>query len=377
MGSADPTNLPPGVIEHDGMLWKPRRGSTTTAEEFIAARTLFIELNDDAAWNAWIRDERKDDIDRAAEVMSTWQRGEPGHRQMSLKQWEAQQARREKARQREREKQKKLRESRQPSYDAERAEARLLLLEHQSRLPYEQSELEGFRDGTKFPAMAPGKRQEEIGKLEEAIARREIKIDRLSSIVGDPEEVIDEDGWLPSERRESMLLHYRYDREREVRRIRKEIPKLKIAAKEAPDRSERSRLQVKLSMDSRKLEHLLAVPPLTPADMCADCATPVSEHGWVTPPSSGPCPAWPGQVAIRKKLRGMLEQFSRQRESERPATPPAPKPQPLAIVPSGLSIAEVVAKLTELQKKYPDAEVRRGRANRWELWPSERAGPAD
>lgn len=49
--------------------------------------------------------------------------------------------------------------------------------------------------------------------------------------------------------------------------------------------------------------------------------------------------------------------------------PPAePKPQPLAIVPSGLPIADVVAKLTELQQQFPDAEVRRGRANRWELW---------
>ncbi len=375
MGSANPTDLPPGVIEHDGMLWKPRRGSTTTAVEFIAARALFIELNNDAVWNAWIRDEREDDIDRAAEVMSTWRRAEPGHRHMSLKQWEAQQERREKARQREREKQQKLRESRKSSYVAERAEARLSLLERQSRLPYEQSELEGFRDDTKFPAMAPGKRQEEIGKLEGAIARRQVEIDRLSSIVGDPEEVIDEDGWLPSERRETMLLHYKYDREREVRRIRKELPELKIAAKEESDRSERSRLQVQLSMDSGKLEHLLAVPPLTPADMCADCATPVSEHGWVTPPSSGPCPAWPGQVAIREKLRGMLEQFSRRRESERPATPPAPKPKPLAVVPSGLPIAEVVAKLTELQEKHPDAEVRRGRANRWELWPKVSSPP--
>ena len=65
----------------------------------------------------------------------------------------------------------------------------------------------------------------------------------------------------------------------------------------------------------------------------------------------------------------MLEQFSNRREAETP-TPPKPKPQPIAVVPSGLPIAEIVAKLSELQQQYPDAEFRRGRANRWELWRS-------
>ena len=68
----------------------------------------------------------------------------------------------------------------------------------------------------------------------------------------------------------------------------------------------------------------------------------------------------------------MLEDFSKRREAEAP-TPPTPKPQPLAIVPSGLPIAEVVAKLSELQEHYPDAEVRRGRANRWGSWAPEAA----
>jgi len=63
----------------------------------------------------------------------------------------------------------------------------------------------------------------------------------------------------------------------------------------------------------------------------------------------------------------MLERFAKNCDEE--SAPPAqPKPQPLAVVPSGLPIAEVVAKLTELQQQFPGAEVRRGRANRWELW---------
>jgi hypothetical protein len=40
--------IPADAIEHDGMLWKPRREATASAEEFITARTLFIELHNDA-----------------------------------------------------------------------------------------------------------------------------------------------------------------------------------------------------------------------------------------------------------------------------------------------------------------------------------------
>ncbi len=68
-----------------------------------------------------------------------------------------------------------------------------------------------------------------------------------------------------------------------------------------------------------------------------------------------------------REVRQMLETFAKHRDGEA-LPPPKTKPQPLAVVPSGLPIAEVVAKLTELQAQFPDAEVRRGRANRWELW---------
>jgi hypothetical protein len=64
----------------------------------------------------------------------------------------------------------------------------------------------------------------------------------------------------------------------------------------------------------------------------------------------------------------MLKTF-RRRDAARSELPAKPKPAPLAIVQSGLGIAEVVRRLQELQEQHPDAEVRRGRANRWELWP--------
>jgi hypothetical protein len=66
-------------------------------------------------------------------------------------------------------------------------------------------------------------------------------------------------------------------------------------------------------------------------------------------------------------MLGHTAQFS----ADAPPQPSKPKRQPLAVVPSGLPIAEVVEQLQKLQKQHPDAEVRRGRANRWELWPKE------
>jgi hypothetical protein len=49
--------------------------------------------------------------------------------------------------------------------------------------------------------------------------------------------------------------------------------------------------------------------------------------------------------------------------------PGPPKPKPIAVIPSGLPIADIMARLAEIQTDHPDAEVRRGRANRWEIWP--------
>jgi DNA polymerase V len=50
---------------------------------------------------------------------------------------------------------------------------------------------------------------------------------------------------------------------------------------------------------------------------------------------------------------------------------PDPKPHPIAVLPSGLPIAKVITKLSELQNEHPDAIVKRGRANKWEIWPAD------
>ena len=98
MAHTGASTLPKGVIEHDRMLWKPNSGATATAEEFIAARKLFIELNTDSRWNPWAREDRAADIDAAQAIMEQWERAEPGHHTLTDEEFEVWMAEREHAR---------------------------------------------------------------------------------------------------------------------------------------------------------------------------------------------------------------------------------------------------------------------------------------
>lgn len=362
---ATTTSTPPGVIEHGGMLWKPKRGATASFEEFGTARETFKEITTDARWNPWVREDRQDEYDRAVEVMDQWRRAEPGHRTLTTKQIEARWARQDRQREEARTKLKRQREARKAHYDGQRAEARLSLFEHQSAVQHEELEVAGYLEGTKFQKVDGAQRREKIEALRKSLESHRREIDRLKPIVGDPETVIDQNGWLPQERRETMLLYYRFDREKKVRKLRTEMPEL-AATTERNDRWKVDSLR-------RELDALLAIPPLGADDMCSDCPTPISQHGWTTPPSTGPCPAWPRWRARVQKAWQILEAGVRETESDK-SGPQPPKPEPLATIPSGLPIAEVTQRLYDLQKQFPDAEVRRGRANRWELWPSKPKG---
>lgn len=350
---------PEGVIEVDGKLWKPRSNATTSAAKFIAARNAFREISQDSRWNPWVREDRADEYEQASMVMDQWRRSEPGHRMLTTKQIEAGWARQDREREKARQRREEERETRKTLYDEERAEARFALLEQTSLVPHEVTELTRCQDDTLFPKMDATRRREKIIELERSIAARRIEIDRLTPLVGGPETVVDQNGWLPGERREAMLLHYRFERERRVRGLRGQISEL-TATVEHKDRGKVRSLQ-------GELDALLAIPPLTADDMCSDCPVPLADHGWRT--MGGPCVAWPGQRARLRRAREILATGVREAEATKQQAPKPPKPEPLAVIPSGLPISEIMERLAELQQQFPDAEVRRGRANRWELWP--------
>jgi outer membrane murein-binding lipoprotein Lpp len=92
------------------------------------------------------------------------------------------------------------------------------------------------------------RRAEQVAELDASIARLRSDIERLAGIVGDPEDVVDERGWLPRDRREIMLVYYRLDRESEVKELRVKIPALKAALKAATARDERSKVRVEVDL---------------------------------------------------------------------------------------------------------------------------------
>jgi hypothetical protein len=112
-------------------------------------------------------------------------------------------------------------------------------------------------------------------------------------IVGDPETVVDRRGWTPTDRRRMSLTMFSARRSVRVRELRAKIPELTAALKTVDDRAERAKHRNTLHAAQRELDGLLAIPPLTADDMCSECATPYAKHGWSTPPSDGPCHAWP------------------------------------------------------------------------------------
>lgn len=365
----DSTHGPPKqVYGLEGMLVAPKPGATSTFEEYLTARATFTEINHAAWWNPWVYQDRATEERSALAVMEQWQRAEPGFRQRTDQEVEdmldeagrrsAEKLAATAARQ-ERDKKR---------YDPEREQARLSLLEQESILSRQHEEIAELQTG-RYPAMNEDRRTAKIAEIAYAANDRKIHIASLASIVGDREDVVDKYGRLPRDRRDANLLRYRLRREQKVREMRALIPELKASAAKSEDRTERTRIQREIQAAESNLETLLAVPPLAREDMCSECAQPASHHGWVSPPYEGPCAAWPGWAERLKHVHELLTAVIERTEAK--PEPDQPKPQPLAVLPSGLPIAEVIAKLSELEDQHPDATVKRGRANRWEIWPGD------
>jgi hypothetical protein len=358
---------PEQIYELEGKLVTRKPGATSTFEEYVAARTTFIEINDDARWNPWVHEDRASEERSAREVMEQWTRAEPGFRQMTDQ--EAQEMLDEVGRRSDTEfaADATRQERDKERYDPDREQARLSLLEQESILNRQREEIAELRAG-RYPAWSEERRAAKIAEMEHVVTPGEARIATLAAIVGDREDVVDAYGRLPRDRRKMSLSYYRLDREHKVRELRARLPELKTAATESKDRAERSKLRNELQTAESRLEQLLAVPPLTEDDMCSECARPASHHGWVSPPYDGPCQAWPGWAARLKQAREILFAAT---ERTTVNEPDSPKPHPIAVLPSGLPIAEVITKLSELQKEHTDATVKRGRSNKWEIWPAD------
>ena len=149
---------------------------------------------------------------------------------------------------------------------------------------------------------------------------------------------------------------------------RQRLPELEAALKASSDRAERRDHRAKLAEATRDLDRLIAEGPFTAEDMCSECATPMAHHGWVWPPG----PSLSGLARLGghgcAKRDGCSRTFTKRREARanchrrNPSRSPSPSFLPdcrsLTSSPSSASCSSTI----------PGAEVRRGRANRWELW---------
>lgn len=52
------------TLEHEGLFWRAKPGATSTFEESVAARALFIDLHHDEFWNPWRMEEEAVALER-------------------------------------------------------------------------------------------------------------------------------------------------------------------------------------------------------------------------------------------------------------------------------------------------------------------------
>jgi hypothetical protein len=81
----------------------------------------------------------------------------------------------------------------------------------------------------------------------------------------------------------------------------------------------------------------------------------------------------PGLAAVGAAGRDGAPRTAQNAQPSRSAAePPTPEPKPIAVIVVGLPIEDFIVKLTAIQADHPGTQIRRGKRNRWEIWPPER-----
>lgn len=357
------------VTAPNGVTWTRRPDGRSTGQQLLAALEGFCTVYSDVSlWNWWEEGRRDREHDRHWHVLCEWDNGAPESTPEEAEAFAQAQLD---------DLDRKLEQDRArradlvaDSYEEDRETARLRLLRARSDSAF-------FGHVLAAPTSA-AQRDDAEHRLSEAHATA----DGLQRELGDPDQVIDQHGYLPAERRAlNFSSHRDYWRH----------PRLREWAK----------------TDRRRFTALLKMPMPDPAAMCSECQAPSEWHEYDIslrlfhpPPPAGSraedlarllpgwwerCPAstayqighrWGGSFALPdfdgQQWITMLPPLLRTLFA--PAQPkqrtrPEPKPRPLAVIAPG-PIDEVMAQLAAAQAKYPNTHLRRGGGNTWELWPS-------
>lgn len=264
----------PEVLEVDGMLWRPKPGSSVSAEEFRVSREVMITIHQDARWNPWVARDRADELEQATAAFDQWARAEPDHRPMTsvevkdmLAGWEADWKR-------EWSEACAAREDRKDRFDPDRSEARLALLERQALLKIATRRHGRLVSGELHPAMSEDRRRAAIAEERERIAKATDAVASWSSQVGNPEKVVDAEGWLPSERRDIALTGFSLRRQREVERLRATVVELPATLKATTGREARAEVRSRLRSAESQLAFGSPSPRCRPRRCARSARTP-------------------------------------------------------------------------------------------------------
>lgn len=261
-------------------------------------------------------------------------------------------------------------------YDPRRARARLALVEQQVTLARAVQDLEEILARQALVGGSEDLWRADRLQAEGAISNGERLVQELTPLVGDPETVVDEHGYLPSERRERFLVEFAAAFNAEVNSLHERLPGLRTKLQSTRRRRERAAIREELHKRTARLAYLEAVPPFIASDMCSECPWPMSWHdtgvtfcletGAIL---SKPCDKWP--VWSESLLTGLLrvhDMLKQQEQRKQQPLPPPPGPELLAVIPGESSVADTLTELAAVQAKHPNAQIRRGKGNRWEIW---------
>jgi hypothetical protein len=254
-------------------------------------------------------------------------------------------------------------------YDEERAHMRLDML---------RAEADTAFFGHVLQASASAAQRD---KAEQRMTERQEAAQRLRAELGDPEQVIDKRGYLPTERRAMHLSeHVTFWRHPLLRELHS-------------------------SRQRKRFNALLGIRPPAVEAMCSECQAPSQWHEYALSlclfrgsPEPGSqaatlaallpgwwsrCVActnyqlehqWGGHRALADfdgaQWQAMLPHTLREIFAPDPPKPrrPVARPAPLAVITAG-SIDDVLARLAEAKTKFPNATVRSGPRGTWEIWP--------
>jgi len=158
--------------------------------------------------------------------------------------------------------------------------------------------------------MAADKRASKIAGLEEDHAERVRRVDELKARVPDPESVVDKWGRLPVDRRASNKADFAGRRYSAVTDLRQERLDLQAELETTP-KGQRRELLARARQVQVSLDLWLGIPEPAVDEVCSECSRPLAWHVWSISVSRsligyGPCPAYPGQRAIYRRVMAIL-----------------------------------------------------------------------